>query len=80
MNAPCYNGDDDRGALSPDYDSERCQICGANEDEPCADGCDCTHCLNAAERQRENRGDGLTTEQRASVEQDAQMAAMRLKR
>jgi hypothetical protein len=43
MDAPSFNGSDDR-EFGPDPDEERCDSCGAREDEPCGMWCECAHC------------------------------------
>lgn len=45
MDAPDYNGDDDR-EFGPDIDDDRCWSCGAREDEDCDwERCECGHCV-----------------------------------
>ena len=43
MDAPYYNGPDDR-ELGPDPDA--CEVCGAVGDEPCKPLCDCENCTD----------------------------------
>jgi len=50
MDAPYYNGDDDRDW--PSVEDPRCAICGANDDEPCSEDCTCSWCLRDREALR----------------------------
>lgn len=65
--------------VDPPFDaSQRCPVCGADEDEPCEPDCDCQHCQNAAEAQAMRRiENGVTASERDSQER-ASMAAARL--
>jgi hypothetical protein len=47
MDAPSFNGDDDR-EFGPDPDACDCESCGAGPDDVCKWDCDCDYC----ERQR----------------------------
>lgn len=65
MDAPYYNGDDDRDW--PSVEDERCSICGANDDEPCEPDCSCSWCLREP---REDDGERMTRAERDSVERE----------
>lgn len=45
MDAPQFNGDDNRDSLSADYEeAEYCPDCRAHLSEPCAPECGCKAC------------------------------------
>ena len=57
MDAPYYNGPDDR-EFGIDPDDERCASCGVAADEVCEAGCGCPHCR----RKEWDAEDALTSE------------------
>lgn len=45
MDAPQFNGDDNRDTLAPDPEAEeRCPDCGVHVSEPCEKTCGCSEC------------------------------------
>lgn len=39
MDAPGWNGDDDRDTLDPSYEDDYCPYCGAGPKEECSEEC-----------------------------------------
>lgn len=50
MDPRYYTGSDDRDTLSPDYDFDRCDSCGAAHDQPCLPDCICPYCVGRRAR------------------------------
>lgn len=49
MNAPYYNGDDDRDTLNAAPEPD-CPICGVDADTACLPSCTCVYCESARAR------------------------------
>lgn len=57
MDAPYYNGPDERESLDPEaWDRGDCASCGAGPDEPCEPLCDCAHCVRQRQRAEDTHG------------------------
>lgn len=56
MDAPYYSDSDNRDELTDPEPEQRCQDCGAGEDEPCTPERGCWVC-RAREARRRERGD-----------------------
>ena len=52
-----YSGDDTRDELTDPEPEQRCQDCGAGEDEPCTDSCQCWICRARASRRQDQPKD-----------------------
>jgi hypothetical protein len=48
MDAPYYNGEDDRDELTAT--TPECLFCGADADEPCEPFCECPYCRKVRAR------------------------------
>lgn len=44
MDAPTFNGSDDRDELTHDPADDACPDCGADADSPCEADCGCLYC------------------------------------
>ena len=53
MDAPWWNGPDDRDDLTQDPALDICPDCGAGPDEPCDKTCGCVYCRKRELRERE---------------------------
>jgi hypothetical protein len=52
MDAKSFNGPDERDEFGLDPDDERCEVCGASEDEPCTWNCTCGYCIRKRDREK----------------------------
>ena len=66
MDAPYYNGDDNRDELAPDYDRDDCRECGARYNMLCTPECDCAYCVG---RRAREAGHGVSIRDRIKAVQ-----------